>query len=495
MSSASADAGEFLPDGHTIALYHFNENSGNTAFDSSPNGYNMVLSSPSIWDSTVKKYGASSISPMGAYFGEQGELFDVVPPIWTISAWVSPKVGYNENQPKNGGFISKCGGGCSGTKLDCHWRSGDGRLWCYIESGGSARIVTSLRNSWLQDEWYYIQLVFTGSVLQLWIDGSLQSAVASANLPNYAQSEFIFGMAFDKISNPSYFRIDELEIADIDRIKTPLKVNKGPSAEYAFPNWGVFTDNATIGFSVSHPDPSPGLSFSLYFSGAKQQFQNPIFEGFDLNSEICGSGDFTVPRDCQISISVQDVPEGDYFVDLLVFDGNGNSASASSTDRIRVERGQQEPLEQRVSSLESRVNALEALVQGLNGRNQALEGMVGGLVAENLFREQEILDLNGQNSLAAERISQLAAESQAQGQRIGILESIAQSLGDSVSKIRNDLNSFTALVSKYLFRMPKSVRETIVCTALMQTSNKTVDGLGLRCDKTKPPAKCGCIEI
>ena len=356
-------------------------------------------------------------------------------------------------------------------------------------------MVKSLRNAWLQDEWYYIQLVFTGSVLQLWIDGSLQSAVASANLPNYAQSEFIFGMSFDKLSNPSYFRIDELEIADVDRIKTPLKVNMGPSAEYAFPNWGVFSDNATIGFSVSHPDPSPGLSFSLYFSGARQQFQNPIFEGFDLNSEICGSSDFTVSRDCQISIGVQGVPEGDYFVDLLVFDGNGNSASASSTDRIRIERGQQEPLEQRVSSLESRVNALEALVQGLSGRNQALEGMVGGLVAENLFREQEIQDLNSQNSLALERINQLAAESRAQGQRIGILESVAQSLGDSVNKIRNDLNSFTALVGKYLFRMPKSVRETIVCTALLQTSNKTVDGLGLRCDKTKPPAKCSCAEI
>lgn len=340
------DYGESVADSYTLALYHYNDNAGTTAVDSSGHNYNLTLTNATIWDAATKKYGASSISPNNSYYGTQETLFDTVPASWSVGSWVAPKTLHNNTVLDHEAWFSRCGGpGCDATKIVCYWPSNSGYLRCYIETGGSTYAVVSTRVSWPQDEWHYIQVIFDGINLNLRVDGVLQDQTASVNLPNGNYS-FNFGVAQDFVSNISNFRIDETEIASIDRnLNAPgapittgdlnistiegYDVNSTPFFSYDADG------NLTIDFNVSNSDNNRlRLDFN-YSSSSVQGTGTRIFEDLNLTSSICPSQNWdTNVSQCHIDWNIHSslVSDGNYY---LLFDlnrsaiGNDNFFKAS----------------------------------------------------------------------------------------------------------------------------------------------------------------------
>ncbi|MEW6062913.1 MAG: hypothetical protein AB1571_00890 [Nanoarchaeota archaeon] len=54
---AVANAGEYTPDANTVALYHFNEGSGNITYDSSGSGYDGYLYNGPLLIQQIKGWG------------------------------------------------------------------------------------------------------------------------------------------------------------------------------------------------------------------------------------------------------------------------------------------------------------------------------------------------------------------------------------------------------------------------------------------------------
>jgi hypothetical protein len=297
------ETGELSADSHTIGLWHFNANAGLLAGDSSGNGNDFTLTNASIWDAATKKFGASSISPANTYWGTQADLFDTVPPIWSVGAWVAPTSLYNNTVATHEELFDRCGGatGCGTNKIVCYWVANNGYLRCYIETGGSTYAVISDRVSWPQDEWHYVQVIFDGANLELRVDGVLgvSGSVAAANLTD-GDFGWSVGIANDLASNKSLFRVDEMEVASVDRnITIPgaaadtgdLNLTSGDLNltridgydANATPFFSYFHDgNLTIDFNVSNADNNTLFLDLNYSSTNVQGTGTRIFEDLKL---------------------------------------------------------------------------------------------------------------------------------------------------------------------------------------------------------------------
>jgi len=334
---------ESAADAFTLALWHFNDNAGLTAIDSSSNGNDLTLTHASIWDAVTKKFGASSISPNNLYYGTQASLFDTVPAVWSVSAWVAPTSLYNNTIATSETWFSRCGGaGCGATKLECFWKANNGYLNCYIETGGSTYTVATDKNSWAQDEWHYVQLIYDGANLKLRVDGFLgaSGSVVSANLPN-GDYTWVVGIDWDLASNQSLFRVDEMEVASVDRnITVPgaaaasgdLNILRVDGYDVnATPFFSYFHDgNLTIDFNVSNADNNRlKLDFN-YSSSAVQGTGTRIFEDLNLTSLVCPVQDWSgLPSTCHLDWNISSllVSDGNYY---LLFDLNRRTVGSGT---------------------------------------------------------------------------------------------------------------------------------------------------------------------
>jgi hypothetical protein len=256
--------GEIVVDQYTLALWHFNENSGATAEDSNANNHDLTLTNANIWDAVTKRFGASSISPNDLYYGTSASLFDTgFPDNWTVGAWVSPISLYNNGVATNEFWFQRADGLTN--EFTCRWQQNTGQLWCSVDVGGSSYMTKSDRVSWPQDEWHFVQFDYNGAQLGLRVDGILEDSITAPAAATY-NGEFVVGANY-VYGSKSLFRVDEMEVASTDRnVNSPSTTGLGAfaasiervggfSAMTGFPVFSSFLDgNLIIDFNVLNED-------------------------------------------------------------------------------------------------------------------------------------------------------------------------------------------------------------------------------------------------
>ncbi|MFH1255825.1 MAG: LamG-like jellyroll fold domain-containing protein [Candidatus Diapherotrites archaeon] len=114
-----------------------------------------------------------------------------------------------------------------------------------------------------------------------------------------------------------------------------------PTALVNSPNgnqtWTYFLQgNKTLDFNVSDAD-SNQLFADIYYSSTPGAFENQILNDYNLSVPgRCASSNFSVSRRCTYDWNYSALPDGNYFIDINVFDPQDNNAVDSSDQNFRI---------------------------------------------------------------------------------------------------------------------------------------------------------------
>lgn len=112
-------------------------------------------------------------------------------------------------------------------------------------------------------------------------------------------------------------------------VRTTLVV---PDVNWVSPNVGYFNSTVDINFSYNISDPNEPLSFDLYKSASKGAYTTALFQGFDINTDICDTG--TPPTACQITVSLVGQSDANFFFDLNVFSDTNKTFDLNSSESL-----------------------------------------------------------------------------------------------------------------------------------------------------------------
>jgi hypothetical protein len=204
---------EYEVDANTLALWHFNENSGTKAYDETANNNDITLSNAAMWTTTAKM-GAAAINPAALYIGTEETLLDVCPANGTIEMWFNPNVTIDSSISSNKTLMEKINGVSQG-QYDIAFESGDGRVWFYNSKAGVK--IFSTTAVWTAGTWYHIAATWGAGGMEIWINGIRENTNATTvvmengTLGNYMIGNHGGGTtAFNGI-------IDEMRVSDIQR--------------------------------------------------------------------------------------------------------------------------------------------------------------------------------------------------------------------------------------------------------------------------------------
>ncbi|MCG2824966.1 MAG: DUF2341 domain-containing protein, partial [Thermoplasmatales archaeon] len=206
--------GEFTVDEHTVALWHFNEGSGTTTYDETPNDNDGTING-ATW--TTGKFGSAlSFDGDGDYVEiPDSDSFNMVS--WTIEAWI--KIPYTGNEGRKIIVIQHEGSSqkywymaLSSNNLELGYCLGVGDPYCIVES----------YNQPLNDGvWHHVAGVKSGgNYLKWYIDGINVKTLNITDNRTYALSTDVWIGGFWWVDD-QYFNgtIDEIRISNIARTK------------------------------------------------------------------------------------------------------------------------------------------------------------------------------------------------------------------------------------------------------------------------------------
>lgn len=166
--SHKAASREFSADAHTVALWHFNESSGQTVADSSGNSLDLFLG----WNGTVEGNDPAWIDSGHSGFGNclaftasesdiahrnSGNSFpsNTV----TVECWVK------RSSSAQASIFSSSGGGFEVILMNT------GEIW-FIVNMNSCISSSSINN----DQWHYVACTYDHAIMRIYIDGVKDSA-------------------------------------------------------------------------------------------------------------------------------------------------------------------------------------------------------------------------------------------------------------------------------------------------------------------------------
>lgn len=178
-SSGGAALLETILASNVKALYKLDESAGNTAADSSGNGYDATT-----YGARVAPAWAQAAGPPGttsAYFSQSPSLaglrntaFPSLSGDWTILGWFK----------QDGDIFTYCAGqgiaveaGAQGFGLSFHQSNGipPSRAVCYVGKGAGAPSQVNGDNILAPGNWYMLAATRSGTTVTLYVDGAAQS--------------------------------------------------------------------------------------------------------------------------------------------------------------------------------------------------------------------------------------------------------------------------------------------------------------------------------
>jgi PKD repeat protein len=205
-----------------MAIYHLNDIN-----DASGNGYNAIDQGDAA---TVS---GSGIIGMARYFGgnaflQPGDLPDRS--VGAISFWFNPDQSFNSSSSTTQGIWGKTDNGEYNANLSL--RGADfvnggegtaGQLQIKVENNNNSYYCNSATSSFTGGDWYHVAWSWDGSSARLFINGVLESSVATSQAVTGQSSDEIGRTWYEQQNifdgNPRYFTgtIDEFRFDNIDR--------------------------------------------------------------------------------------------------------------------------------------------------------------------------------------------------------------------------------------------------------------------------------------
>jgi len=215
---AGLENGEFIPDIHTVGLWHFNENAGDTAFDSSGNGLHGILQNGASWDAGGKFGSCISFASNNQRICVPDTSLLDLSNEFTLDAWIYLLPTNNRSI-----IVSKWNNESGipiGQFIFIVWPSNHLCLWVANESQHYSITTASLIPT---EEWILVSAVFNKGLLGIFINGS---QVASGQAPfdaltsiDYPNDDLYIGDLWTDTFYPYSFegKIDEVRISNSAR--------------------------------------------------------------------------------------------------------------------------------------------------------------------------------------------------------------------------------------------------------------------------------------
>ena len=215
---------EYLPDEHTIGLWHFNEGSGNKVKDESKNNLDGEIEGKGVWgpDDWNKEGGGKSVEfdgktaiVIGSVKDKRANKLLTPDDAITVEAWVYPT-------------------DMAGWKLICcHWAGAVGKYHLGVTNGvpnmhvntdkGTANAASALKMG--VKEWYHVAGTYDGAKIKIYINGKLEgSAPHKGKLSTGSPWDVMVGTKASREFNWKGF-IDEVRVSSIARTAEELSAN------------------------------------------------------------------------------------------------------------------------------------------------------------------------------------------------------------------------------------------------------------------------------
>tara|TARA_B100000809_G_scaffold266512_1_gene329595 strand:+ start:2352 stop:3194 length:843 start_codon:yes stop_codon:yes gene_type:complete len=221
---------EYLPDEHTIGLWHFNEGSGATVKDESQNNLKGVIEGKAVWgqDDWNEEGGGKSVEfgnntsiVIGGIKDKRANKLLTPDDAITVEAWVYPT------------------DLASWKLICCHWAGAVGKYHLGVTNGipnmhvntdkGTANAASALALG--VKEWYHVAGTYDGKEIKIYINGKLEgSAPHKGKMATGSPWDVMVGT---KASREFFWHgfIDEVRVSSIAREAEELSANfDGPQA-------------------------------------------------------------------------------------------------------------------------------------------------------------------------------------------------------------------------------------------------------------------------
>ncbi len=253
ISILTINASEYTSDANTVALYHFNEGSGNvtgsgsTVIDSSGNSYDGTAFNSTFWDNTNKLYGNGAICFIGNLNDINSRV--VLPPLafnnlpeGTLEFWMYP---FNpaHGDPNGAPYIFAKYKDDGSRHFDINYVPNyTGFIEQTIYYANSMDFVTSSANSVPLTKWTHIAFTWDSTSSKIYINGILNVAGSTNSIANYPNGAIELGQILGGYNFKGC--LDELRISNIAR--TTFETNRAPNLISNIPNQDFDEDNSTI---------------------------------------------------------------------------------------------------------------------------------------------------------------------------------------------------------------------------------------------------------
>ncbi|MCI0532152.1 MAG: hypothetical protein L0Y74_09425 [candidate division Zixibacteria bacterium] len=268
-----AIAGEFLPDSNTVALWHFNEGTGDTAYDVSGNESHATIHN-AIWvDGMFGKALDFKPAEMSRVLAPNSSSLQITGPI-TIEAWVKPR----NFGPEALNLIVQKGDGGSGGNTYWFAIKSAGKLQIELQGPGSPPYGVLEGTSQVDTGVFqHVAVTWDGTTdtnsLRFYIDGILDTA-GTVGCSSLYITNAPLGIGYTPSLEKFFFDgvIDEVRISNIARNILP---NSYPSLD-----------------SIGQKSVNEGgtLSFSIYATDSELDSIVLIAENLPNNSSFVDSG-------------------------------------------------------------------------------------------------------------------------------------------------------------------------------------------------------------
>jgi hypothetical protein len=221
-STYTIPAAQFTKDSDTIALWHFNETTGNLLADDSDTIHDPMnqatTSSIPMFKSDVKKFGAQSLmyNDSANDWSRMIHVSDFEVSTITVESWFRM---HSDNY--DGMVIQKGDSSTEGGLEILYEQSPDKKIRVkYYGQGGVSKTLYTSSESVPKDEWHHVAVTISATEIKLFLDGMLEdSATLDSNYSNVLNNnkKDIF---FAKAESGTYFArayLDETRISNVVR--------------------------------------------------------------------------------------------------------------------------------------------------------------------------------------------------------------------------------------------------------------------------------------
>ncbi|MCX6353657.1 MAG: LamG domain-containing protein [Candidatus Aureabacteria bacterium] len=203
--------GAYTPDANTVALYHFNENTGTTSADAT-GSYNLTLSSASIW-TAPGKFGASALNCAGAYYASSGTLLDTAPNKGTIELWFCPNITISSSLGDYQMLLGKVN--MEGHEMQLTFMPGTGKLRWF---SGPIPYLYSTTSMWTGGTWYHVATTWGARGAEIWVNGVLEDSNSdTGKIADGSWYDFYLGRYAPTDSYKFNGKIDEFRLSNVQR--------------------------------------------------------------------------------------------------------------------------------------------------------------------------------------------------------------------------------------------------------------------------------------